>query len=220
MIVGATPAYDPDCRRCPRLANFLDEVRGKYPDYWTRPVPSFGDSHGRFLIVGLAPGLHGANATGRPFTGDWCGPLLYSSLFAHGFANRPESSHRDDGLALIDCRIANAVKCVPPGNKPELAEIRRCNSYLSAEIEAMPQLLAVLALGTIAHQAVLEAYGLRAKDWRFAHHARHELPNGAILFDSYHVSRYNTQTRRLTVAMFHAVLRDVRALLDATSLMT
>ena len=206
-------AYDPDCRACPRLANFLYEVKALYPDYWCRPVPSFGDSDARFLIVGLAPGLHGANATGRPFTGDWCGPLLYSSLHAHGFASRPESVDRDDGLALLDCRIANAVKCLPPGNKPELAEIRRCNGYLAAEMRAMPQLRVVLALGTIAHQAVIEASQMKPSQARFAHHARHVLPSGAILFDSYHVSRYNTQTKRLTEGMFHAVLRDVRTLL-------
>ena len=209
-----TIAYDLDCRACPRLAAFLDQVKGQHPDYWCKPVPSFGDPDARFLIVGLAPGLHGANATGRPFTGDWCGPLLYSSLHAHGFASRPASVDRNDGLALIDCRIANAVKCLPPANKPELAEIRRCNRYLAAEMRAMSQLRAVLALGTIAHQAVIEASQMKAAEARFAHHARHALPSGAILFDSYHVSRYNTQTRRLTEAMFHAVLCDVRTLLD------
>ena len=210
---GDAIAYDPDCRLCPRLANFLDEVKAFHPDYWCKPVPSFGDPYARFLIVGLAPGLHGANATGRPFTGDWCGPLLYSSLHAHGFASRPASVDRNDGLALIDCRIANAVKCLPPANKPELAEIRRCNGYLAAEMHAMPRLRVMLALGTIAHQAVIEASQMKLSQARFAHHARHALPSGAILFDSYHVSRYNTQTKRLTEAMFHAVLRDVRALL-------
>jgi len=209
-----TPAYDPDCRACPRLATFLDEVREKHPDYWARPVPSFGDPDARFLIVGLAPGLHGANATGRPFTGDWCGPLLYSTLHRHGFATMPASTHRGDGLALVDCRIANAVKCLPPANKPELSEIRRCNAYLSAELATLPSLEVVLALGTIAHRAALEACGLKASARRFAHRARHELPNGAVLFDSYHVSRYNTQTRRLTPAMFDAVLADIRSHLD------
>ncbi len=216
---GATPAYDPDCRRCPRLASFLDEVREKYPDYWARPVPSFGDPDARFLIVGLAPGLHGANATGRPFTGDWCGPLLYSTLHRHGFATRPISARRDDGLHLIDCRIANAVKCLPPANKPELDEIRRCNGYLAAELAMLPRLEAILALGTIAHRAVVEACGSKASAYRFAHHARHELQGGlqrgAVLFDSYHVSRYNTQTRRLTPDMFDAVLADIRSHLDS-----
>ncbi len=217
--IGATPDYDPDCRRCPRLARFLDEVHEKYPDYWARPVPSFGDRDARFLIVGLAPGLHGANATGRPFTGDWCGPLLYSTLHRHGFATQPTSEHRDDGLVLVDCRIANAVKCLPPANKPELDEIRRCNGYLAAELAMLPRLQAILALGTIAHRAVLEACGLKASAHRFAHHARHELhagpQRGIVVFDSYHVSRYNTQTRRLTAAMFDAVLADVRAYLGS-----
>ena len=216
FLGGATPAYDPDCRKCPRLATFLDEVRAKFPDYWARPVPSFGDRDARFLIVGLAPGLHGANATGRPFTGDWCGPLLYSTLHRHGFATKPTSEHRDDGLALVDCRIANAVKCLPPANQPELSEIRRCNGYLAAEFGLLLRLEIVLALGTIAHRAAVEACGVKASAIRFAHHACHELPNGVVLFDSYHVSRYNTQTRRLTPAMFDAVLADIRSRLDGT----
>ncbi len=209
-----TPAYDPDCRRCPRLATFLDEVRTRHPDYWARPVPSFGAADARFLIVGLAPGLHGANATGRPFTGDWCGPLLYSTLYRHGFATRATSDHRGDGQALLDCRIANGVKCLPPANKPELDEIRRCNAYLSAEFMLLPRLSAILALGTIAHRAVIEAFGLKVSAWRFAHGARVALPNGTTLFDSYHVSRYNTNTGRLTEAMFDAVVADVRLHLD------
>lgn len=211
---GATRAYDPDCRKCPRLAVFLDEVHARYPDYWSRPVPSFGDPDARLLIVGLAPGLHGANATGRPFTGDWCGPLLYATLYRHGFATGPASTHRDDGLVLKDCRIANAVKCLPPANKPELSEIRCCNGYLAAELTMLPRLEAILALGTIAHRAVLEACGSKASTHRFAHHARHELLGDLVLFDSYHVSRYNTQTRRLTPAMFDAVLADIRGYLD------
>jgi uracil-DNA glycosylase len=206
-----TPAYDAGCRRCPRLATFLDEVALAHPAYWAKPVPSFGDPEARFVIVGLAPGMHGANATGRPFTGDWCGPLLYSTLHRHGFATRPESSARDDGLALVDCRIANAVKCLPPANKPELSEIRNCNAYLTAELSMLPRIRVVLALGTIAHRAVVEAHGLKHGAVRFAHHARHALPNGTLLFDSYHVSRYNTQTGRLTAAMFDAVLADIRS---------
>jgi uracil-DNA glycosylase family 4 len=212
-----TAAYDPDCRLCPRLAGFLDEVRAKHPDYWARPVPSFGDSKARFLIVGLAPGLHGANATGRPFTGDWCGPLLYSTLYRHGFARRATSDHRDDGQALIDCRIANGVKCLPPANKPELDEIRRCNRYLAREFDALPRLTAIMALGTIAHRAVVEALGLKVSAFRFAHGAKSMLPNGATLFDSYHVSRYNTNTGRLTEAMFDAVVASVRAHLDGVA---
>lgn len=213
-----TAAYDPDCRLCPRLAGFLDEVRAKHPDYWARPVPSFGDANARFLIVGLAPGLHGANATGRPFTGDWCGPLLYSTLHRHGFARQATSDHRGDGQALVDCRIANGVKCLPPANKPELDEIRRCNHYLTHEFEALPRLSAIMALGTIAHRAVVEALGLKVSAFRFAHGAQLVLPGptgqGATLFDSYHVSRYNTNTGRLTEAMFDAVVARVREHLD------
>ena len=211
---ATTPAYDRDCRLCPRLATFLDEVRAEHPDYWARPVPSFGTTDARFLIVGLAPGMHGANATGRPFTGDWCGPLLYSTLYRHGFATMATSTHRDDGQSLIDCRIANAVKCLPPANKPELSEIRRCNGYLTQEIAMLPRLTAIMALGTIAHRAVIEALGLKVGAWRFAHGARLALPNGATLFDSYHVSRYNTNTGRLTETMFDAVVQDVRSHLD------
>ncbi len=214
-----TPAYDPDCRLCPRLATFLDDVRTIHPEYWARPVPSFGDPDARFLIVGLAPGMHGANATGRPFTGDWCGPLLYSTLHRHGFATKPSSEARDDGLALVDCRIANAVKCLPPANKPELAEIRRCNGYLTHELAALPRLTAILALGTIAHRAVVEALGLKVSAYRFAHGAALALPTAAArdatLFDSYHVSRYNTNTGRLTDAMFDAVVASIRRRLDA-----
>ena len=209
--VARTPAYDPDCRRCPRLANFLDEVKAAHPTYWARPVPSFGDADAAFLIVGLAPGLHGANATGRPFTGDWCGPLLYSTLHRHGFAGKPDSERVGDGQVLVDCRIVNAVKCLPPANKPELAEIRRCNAYLAEEVKRLPRLTAIMALGTIAHRAVVEALGLKVGAWRFAHGARHALPNGATLFDSYHVSRYNTNTGRLTEAMFDAVVGAVAA---------
>lgn len=210
-----TPAYDPECRRCPRLATFLDEVHAAHPGYWSRPVPSFGDDDARVLVVGLAPGLHGANATGRPFTGDWCGPLLYGTLYRHGFAVRATSEARGDGQSLVDCRIANAVKCLPPANKPELDEIRRCNGYLTNELARLPRLTAILALGTIAHRAVVEAYGLKVAAFRFAHGARLALPSGATLFDSYHVSRYNTNTGRLTEAMFDAVVRSIRDHLDA-----
>jgi uracil-DNA glycosylase family 4 len=205
--------YDADCRRCPRLAHFLDQVKAESPDYFCKPVPQFGDPQARFLIVGLAPGMHGANASGRPFTGDWCGPLLYGSLHRYGFASKPVSLHRDDGLELIDCRISNAVKCLPPQNKPELAEIRNCNAFLRAEFAASPELCVILALGTVAHQAVLEAHGLKVKDYKFVHHAHYVLPSGVTLVDSYHVSRYNTNTGRLTEAMFLAVLADIRAML-------
>ncbi|MEO8938452.1 MAG: uracil-DNA glycosylase [Burkholderiaceae bacterium] len=215
--VARTSAYDADCRLCPRLAQFLDQVAAAHPEYWARPVPSFGPPDARFLIVGLAPGMHGANATGRPFTGDWCGPLLYTTLHRHGFASKAASLHRGDGLSLNDCRIANAVKCLPPANKPELSEIRQCNGWLTNEIALLPRLTAIMALGTIAHRAVVEALGLKVGAYRFAHGAKLVLPNGATLFDSYHVSRYNTNTGRLTEAMFDAVVADVRMHIDRTS---
>jgi uracil-DNA glycosylase len=212
-----TAGYDPGCRRCPRLAGFLDEVHEKYPSYWAKPVPAFGCADPRFVVVGLAPGLHGANATGRPFTGDWCGPLLYSTLHRHGFAVKPTSEHVGDGQSLVDCRILNAVKCLPPANKPELDEIRRCNQWLRNELAALPKLTAVLALGTIAHRAVVEAMDLKVSKHRFAHGAMIALTDRITLFDSYHVSRYNTNTGRLTEAMFDAVVASVRNHLDTAS---
>ncbi len=211
----ATSVYDPDCRRCPRLAHFLDEVKHDHPGYFCKPVPPFGAAHPRLIVVGLAPGLHGANATGRPFTGDWCGPLLYSSLHRFGFASASESRSVDDGLKLIDCRITNAVKCLPPQNKPERSEVRNCTSFLGAELAEASQLRVLLTLGTVAHQAVLDALRLRLRDYPFAHHRRHQLTDALVLFNSYHVSRYNTQTGRLTEAMFHSVLADIRKLLDS-----
>ncbi len=197
------------CRDCPRLAGFLDDVRGKHPDYHARPVAPFGDARARLLIVGLAPGMHGANRSGRPFTGDFAGILLYATLHKYGFASAPESISADDGLKLNDCRITNAVKCLPPQNKPELVEVKECNKYLAAELAAMPEDSTVLALGTVAHHAVLMAVGVRPSQLPFRHGARHALPDGFVLFDSYHCSRYNTQTRRLTAAMFEAVLADI-----------
>jgi len=201
--------FSPQCRDCPRLAGFLDEVGGKYPEYHARPVAPFGDPRARLLIVGLAPGMHGANRSGRPFTGDFAGILLYATLHKFGFASAPQSVSADDKLKLIDCRITNAVKCLPPQNKPELVEVKECNKYLAAEIAAMPKGGAVLALGTIAHQAVLMSAGVKPSQLPFRHGARHALPNGLALFDSYHCSRYNTQTRRLTAAMFEAVFADI-----------
>ena len=201
--------FTPDCRACPRLAAFLDAGRAKYPGYYCRPVPPFGDAHPRLLIVGLAPGFHGANRTGRPFTGDHAGILLYETLHAFGYASRPVSVAADDGLQLIGCRITNAVKCVPPENKPETGEIVRCNDYLKQELAALPASTAILALGQIAHAAVLRAFGLKAKDFVFGHDVRHLLPDGKRLYDSYHCSRYNTQTRRLTPEMFRAVFARI-----------
>ena len=209
------PPFDPDCRRCPRLAAFLDAVVKRHPDYHCRPVPPFGSRPHRLLIVGLAPGLHGANRTGRPFTGDHAGILLYRTLHAHGFASRADSLSADDGLRLRDCRITNAVKCLPPANKPLPAEVRQCNTYLAAELAALPAQAIVIALGGIAHAAVLRAAGIKPAQARFAHGACHALPGKRTLLDSYHCSRYNTQTRRLTAAMFDAIFARARYLLDA-----
>jgi len=197
--------FDLDCRACPRLATFLDGVRVKHPDYHARPVPAFGAASPKLLIVGLAPGMHGANRSGRPFTGDYAGVLLYQTLHQFGYASAPESISIDDGLQLIGCRITNAVKCLPPANKPEPGEIRECNRFLAAEIAALPEQACILALGQIAHQAVLRARGLKLKDYPFAHASDYRLPDGRRLISSYHCSRYNTQTRRLTPEMFAAV---------------
>ena len=202
---SASPVYDIGCRRCPRLAQFLDQVHEANQGYFCRPVPPFGSRDARLVIVGLAPGMHGANATGRPFTGDYAGILLYATLHAYGFASQPVATSRDDGLALADCRITNAVKCLPPDNKPAPAEIRNCNSYLAADLARVPAGGAILALGRIAHDATLLALTMKRSANAFAHGARHELPRGIALFDSYHCSRYNTNTGRLTASMFHAV---------------
>jgi uracil-DNA glycosylase len=207
--------FDPDCRRCPRLAEFLDEVKQRHPDYHARPVPSFGDPRARLLIVGLAPGMHGANASGRPFTGDHAGILLYETLHAFGYGSRPVSESVRDGLKLKDCRITNAVKCLPPGNKPELAEVKTCNAFLRAELAGLPGDAVVLALGKIAHDAVVRALEQKPGQYPFGHGACHRLPTGQWLLDSYHCSRYNTQTRRLTPEMFREVFRQAQALLSA-----
>lgn len=198
--------FDPACRRCPRLAAFLEVGSAQFPDYHCAPVAPFGDPLPRLLVVGLAPGFHGANATGRPFTGDYAGVLLYQTLHAFGWASVPVSSSRDDGLELKGCRITNAVKCVPPGNKPTPAEIATCNAFLREELAGLNAGAVVLALGAVAHGAILRAHGLRQAEMRFAHGAEHVLPDGRALVDSYHCSRYNTNTRRLTGAMFRAVV--------------
>jgi len=199
-----------ECRLCPRLAGFLEDVRTANPDYFARPVPPFGVADPRLLIVGLAPGMHGANRTGRPFTGDYAGVLLYQTLYRFGFATQPESVSADDALRLLDCRITNAVKCLPPQNKPETAEIRQCNAYLRGELEMLPKGAVVLALGNIAHQAVLRAQGLKTRDYPFGHNVHYPLPGGLSMHSSYHCSRYNTQTRRLTTEMFEAVFAAIR----------
>jgi len=212
---AAASQYDIDCRRCVRLAAFVDQVREANPGYFCRPVPPFGDGAARLVIVGLAPGMHGANASGRPFTGDYAGILLYATLFKFGFSTRATSSGVDDGLQLIGARITNAVKCLPPGNKPLPEEIRNCNAYLAAELATLPDGAAVLALGRIAHDATLRALGLAARDRPFSHGGHHPLNRGAHLFDSYHCSRYNTNTRRLTTEMFEAVFASIVRHLEA-----
>ena len=204
------PEFDAQCRLCPRLAGHLDAVRAEHPDYHAAPVPPFGDSSAQLLIVGLAPGLHGANATGRPFTGDHAGILLYQTLFATGFANQATATRPDDGLELIGCRITNAVKCLPPGNKPTTAEVRTCNRYLVREIQAVAPAV-IVALGRVAHDAVIRAQELKLSAWPFAHGRWHELPAGPALLDSYHCSRYNTQTGRLTADMLHTIFRQARS---------
>ncbi|MDO8813436.1 MAG: uracil-DNA glycosylase [Gallionella sp.] len=205
--------FTADCRSCPRLAGFLDQVRGGHPDYHALPVSSFGEPRSPFLVVGLAPGMHGANRTGRPFTGDFAGNLLYGALHKYGFASSAEplnaAGDANPSLHLKGCRITNAVRCLPPQNKPEPCEIRACNGYVAEELAMLPKGAAILALGTIAHQAVLMALQLRKSSFAFGHGAQHELPGGLKLFDSYHCSRYNTQTNRLTTAMFETVIGNI-----------
>jgi uracil-DNA glycosylase family 4 len=205
-------AFDPMCRRCPRLAAFLDAVRLDEPSYFCRPVSPFGDPDARLLIVGLAPGKHGANRTGRPFTGDYAGILLYATLHKFGLASGPVSTAADDGLKLLNTRITNAVKCLPPDNKPLPLEIKACNDFLRVELEQSRSARVILALGTIAHAAVLRACHLPGGAHRFAHAAEHSLRGGRVLLDSYHCSRYNTQTRRLTPTMFEGVVGRARDL--------
>ena len=201
---------DPNCPLCPRLKGFREAARSREPGWFNSPVPSFGDATARLLIVGLAPGLQGANRTGRPFTGDFAGDLLYTTLLEFGFARGIYRAHPDDGLRLVDCRISNAVRCVPPQNKPLPAEINSCRPFLAASIATMPALRAIVALGRVAHESTLKAIGLRGATAPFAHGAIHNA--GAFkLYDSYHCSRYNTNTRVLTPEMFRSVFAKVRA---------
>jgi uracil-DNA glycosylase family 4 len=202
-----------DCPRCPRLVAFRTSWRERQPDWFNAPVPSFGDQNARLLIVGLAPGLQGANRTGRPFTGDWAGDLLYATLKEFSFANGDYEERIDDGLTLVDARIANAVRCVPPENKPTPAEITTCREFLLSELTEMPNLAAVVALGRVAHDSVLRTLGIKLSAAPFGHGATHPIAHG-ILFDSYHCSRYNTNTGVLTPEMFRNVFRAVRERLD------
>jgi uracil-DNA glycosylase family 4 len=206
-----------DCPLCPRLVAFRAENRAAHADWHNAPVPSFGGSDARLLVVGLAPGRRGANRTGRPFTGDFAGQLLYPTLLAAGFAAGEYAQSADDGLRLIDCRITHAVRCVPPANKPTPLEAATCRAFLIAEIAAMPRLRAIMALGAIAHGATLAAFGLKAAQHPFGHGARHALPRGLLLVDSYHCSRQNTNTGRLTPEMFRSVVFGLREVLGAAA---
>lgn len=199
-----------DCCICPRLAAFRHRNRQAFPGYFNAPVPSFGPTDARLLVVGLAPGLNGANRTGRPFTGDYAGDLLYATLAEHGFARGTYAADPHDGLILVDCRITNAVRCVPPENKPTGQETRSCRQFLLATLAAMPRLRAIVALGRIAHESVVAALGGRRADLPFAHGAHHAVGD-LRLYDSYHCSRYNTNTGRLTPEMFRAVFAEVSA---------
>jgi uracil-DNA glycosylase family 4 len=205
------PAPEPgrNCPLCPRLAEFREQARAREPGWFNAPVDSFGNANARLLIVGLAPGMQGANRTGRPFTGDYAGDLLYATLLEYGFAKGVYQARPDDGLTLVDCRISNAVRCVPPQNKPLPIEINTCRQFLSATIATMPKLRAIVALGRIAHESTVKAFGLRNAAVPFAHGAVHKA--GAIgLYDSYHCSRYNTNTGVLTPKMFREVFARVR----------
>jgi uracil-DNA glycosylase family 4 len=208
---------DRDCGLCPRLADFRKANRLAHPEWFNAPVPSFGAADARLLVVGMAPGLRGANRTGRPFTGDHAGMLLYETLIRFGFAHGRYGADAADGVVLADCRIANAVRCVPPKNLPEPAEARTCNPFLAVELAGMPELRIVLALGLLSHAAILRSQGVPASRHRFAHGAIHDLPNGKKLANSYHVSRYNQNTGRLTVSMFEQVVADIRALLPISA---
>ncbi len=203
-----------DCPLCPRLVAFRERQRAAHPDWHNAPVPSFGGDDARLLIVGLAPGLQGANRTGRPFTGDWAGDLLYETLIGFGFATGTYDERPDDGLALVDTRITNAVRCVPPENKPTTEEIATCRSFVAATIAAMPRLSAVVTLGKIGHDSAVRALGERPSRVPFSHGGVHKV-GSVTVFSSYHCSRYNTNTGVLTPEMFRAVFAAVRRFLDA-----
>lgn len=213
MQSAITPPREPaaDCRLCPRLAEFIDSWRTREPEWHCAPVRSFGPSNARLLIVGLAPGLRGANRTGRPFTGDYAGDLLYATLIKFGFAEGRYEARPDDTLRLTEAAITNAVRCVPPDNKPTAVEIRTCRQFLIGTLNHFSRAEAILALGRIAHESVLRAWNVRLKDAQFAHGAVHDIKAGRRLYDSYHCSRYNTNTRRLTTPMFEAVFERIKS---------
>lgn len=201
---------DRDCDRCPRLRDFLIEKRKEFPSYYNAPVPSFGDPAPQLLIIGLAPGMHGANQTGRPFTGDWAGDLLYAAIAQYGFSEGTYGGTADDGLTLRGAMITNAVRCVPPQNKPVGAECTACRPFLTDQINALTSVKAILCLGKISHDNTVRAMGLRLRDYPFGHHKIYELENGRRLYSSYHCSRYNTNTKRLTEEMFFRVFADIK----------
>ncbi|MCX7084213.1 MAG: uracil-DNA glycosylase [Methylococcales bacterium] len=209
--------FDIDCHQCPRLDDFLCAVKQKYPMYHARPVAPFGDLDAHLLVVGLAPGMHGANATGRPFTQDYAGILLYEALYEFGFSNKMTSESLNDGLVLSNCRITNAVKCLPPQNKPNSDEIKQCNHYLTAELNSLTENSVILALGSIAHLSVLKALNVKQSAATFSHNAVHALPRNLTLIDSYHTSRYNVQTKRLTKEMFTEVFINIQECLTQSS---
>ena len=209
--------FDPDCRLCPRLATFLDDVKATYPDYHARPVAPFGPKKIQLLIVGLAPGMHGANASGRPFTGDSSGEMLYRTMYEFGFCSKPVSESINDGLKLKNCRITNAVKCLPPQNNPSTEEVKNCSRFFKQEIDELKPGTVVLALGSIAHNAVLRTLGLKMGKYKFGHLHEYALPDGLWLLDSYHCSRYNTQTKRLTEEMFQQVFARAQEMMGTPS---
>ena len=203
-----------DCDLCPRLRGFLLELREKHPDWHNAPVPSFGDPKAKLLVIGLAPGMQGANRTGRPFTGDWAGDLLFAALAKYGFTRGVYDARSDDDLTLNGAMITNAVRCLPPQNKPVGAECAACRPFLTDQINSMPSLKIVMTLGKISHDNTIRALGLRLADYPFGHHKVYELPKGLTLISSYHCSRYNTNTKRLTEEMFYNVFSDIRAKLN------
>lgn len=210
-VAAHSPEPLKSCALCPRLVDYRRANATAHPAYFNGPAPSFGPENARLLIVGLAPGLHGANRTGRPFTGDFAGDLLYQTLAKYGFSKGDYDARPDDGVSLTSAMISNAVRCAPPGNKPTPLEIRTCRPFLEARIAALPRLKAIICLGRIAHESTLAALGLKAREAPFGHGAAHQLARGITLFDSYHCSRYNTNTGRLTEKMFEQVFAAVKA---------
>ena len=207
------PEAPPNCELCPRLVTYRSQNRLNHPGWFNAPVPSFGDENARLLVIGLAPGVTGANKTGRPFTGDWAGDLLYATFAKFGFSEGEYQARPDDGLVLKDAMITNAVRCVPPKNKPVGSEVNNCRGYLTARIDALPKAQALLCLGKISHDSMLRAFDLKVKDHPFGHGSEYRLPDNRILLSSYHCSRYNTNTGRLTTEMFEAVFARANELL-------